>query len=143
MNSGAEVDISEVLRELQRIERRATDLSDIMPVAAETLVGYVQEEWESAGRGRWPGLAPSTIAKRRMGGGAAQVLKDTGRSAASVQAFSGADFAEAATDVATMVYHVSDAPRTRIPLRNPFDVLDLAEPEITSMVARYIASGET
>lgn len=141
--SGAEVDVSEVLRELQRIERRATDLSPLMPIAAETLVGYVNDEWESAGRGRWPGLAASTIAKRRKEGAGAQILKDTGRAAASMQAFSGPDFAEAATDVAYMAFHASDEARTKIPLRNPFDVLDLAEPEITAMVARYVATGET
>jgi phage gpG-like protein len=139
--SGADVDFSEVLRELKKIERRASDFSPLTPIIAETLVGYVNDEWDSAGRGRWPGLAASTIAKRR--GTSSQILKDTGRAAASVRAEYDGESASAVTDVAYMLYHVSDGARTRIPLRNPFDVLDVAMPEIDPMIARYIASGET
>lgn len=141
MSSGAEVDISEVHRELGRIERRTRDFSPLTPILAEVLVGYVNDEWESAGRGRWQGLAASTIRARR--GTSTQILKDTGRAVASVRGEFGSDEAAAVTDVSYMLYHVSDGARSRIPLRNPFDVLDVAMPEIDPMIARYIASGET
>lgn len=138
--SGAEVDFSEVVKELKKFERRARNLSPVMSTAAEVLVAYVNDEWDSAGRGRWPGLAASTIAKRR--GMSTQILKDTGRAAASVRAEFDGDSAAAVTDVAYMVYHASDGPRSRVPLRNPFDVLDVAQPEIVDLAARYIATGE-
>jgi len=44
--------------------------------------------------------------------------------AASVRPDSGSDFAEAATDDATAVFHVSDEPREKIPKRDFMDVLD-------------------
>jgi phage gpG-like protein len=47
---------------------------------------------------------------------------DTGRLAASIQGDSGPDFAEAGTSVSYAVYHVSSAPRTKIPLRDFFDL---------------------
>ncbi len=141
MSGGAEVDVSELLKELRAVERRATDLSPLMPIAAEVLVGYVSEEWESAGRGRWPGLAAATVKARR--GLSTQILKNTGRAAASPRAEHDSTSASAVTDVSYMVYHASDGPRSRIPLRNPFDVLDLAVPEIIDLAARYVATGET
>jgi phage gpG-like protein len=139
MSGGAEVDVSELQRELRQIDARVTDLSPITPVIAETLVALVSEEFESAGRGRWAPLEPSTLAKRR--GSTAQILKDTGRFAASIRAEHGPDFAAAVTDVSYAVYHVSDAPRTVIPLRNPFDVADLAEPEVIDLIVRYCVGG--
>lgn len=136
MASGAEIDVSELLREFKAIERRVEDFSPVTPIIAEVLVGAVNDEWDSAGRGRWPGLAPSTLAKRR--GTSAQILKNTGRSAASVRGESDATSASASTDVETMVYHVSDQARTRIPLRNPFDVEDVVWPEISTILGDYI-----
>lgn len=141
MASGVEVDTRELDRELRKIGKRVTDFSPITPVLAETLVGFVNDEWESAGRGRWPGLAPSTLRKRR--GTSAQILKDTGRAAASVRAEHGQDFASAVTDVSYMVYHVSDAARTVIPLRNPFDVEDIAIPELEDLIADYITGSRS
>ena len=138
MASGAEVDVSELVREWKALERRTTDLSAVTPVLAEILVGAVNDEWDSAGRGRWPGLAPSTIARRR--GSSTQILKDTGRAAGSVRGESDSTSAAAVTDTAYMIYHVSDEARTRLPLRNPFDVLDVAMPEIEDVVLGYITA---
>ena len=138
MASGAEVDVSELVREWKALERRTTDLSAVTPVLAEILVGAVNDEWDSAGRGRWPGLAPSTIARRR--GSSTQILKDTGRAAGSVRGESDSTSASAVTDTAYMIYHVSDEARTRLPLRNPFDVLDVAMPEIEDVVLGYITA---
>ena len=70
-------------------------------------------------------------------------MKDTGRSAASVQAASGPDWAQAATDVSYMAFHASDAPRTVIPLRNPFDVEEQAWPDLAEALGTWLAEGET
>ena len=159
MASGAEVDTKELDRELKKIGQRVTDYSPITPVLAEILVAWVNDSWESAGFGTWAPLHPSTIRRRRQKGlGAqilkdtgrrrqkglgAQILKDTGRSAASVQAASGPDWAQAATDVSYMAFHASDAPRTVIPLRNPFDVEEQAWPDLAEALGTWLAEGET
>lgn len=114
------VDTREVERLLAAYRKAGGDLSGTMAVIAEDLVAAVNDEFETGGRGRWPPLAESTLNSRR--GSVAQILVDTGRFAGSIRAESGPDFAEAATDVSYAVYHVSDAPRTIIPLRNPFDI---------------------
>ena len=110
------------LTELFRTARArvASTLPETMGRVAEHLVSAVSDEFDSAGRGNWPPLADSTIAHRR--GTEAQILVDTGRFAGSIEADSGPDFVEAATDVSYAVYHVSDEPRSVIPLRNPFDI---------------------
>lgn len=123
MATDATVDITELLDVLADMEDRASDLSEPMSVIAEALVGRVNDKFESGGPG-WPALAESTIRMRRKGGGGAQILKDTGRLAASIRPDSGSDFAEASTDVEYAVYHVSDAPRNKIPKRDFLDVLD-------------------
>lgn len=143
MSSGVDVDASELRRELKNIDRRVEDFSPITPVLAEILVSYVNDRWDSAGDGEWPGLAASTLRKRRKRGLGAQILKDTGRAAASVRGESDATSASAVTDTAYMVYHVSDAPRSVIPLRNPFDVFDAAAPELEETIAAWVATGET
>jgi phage gpG-like protein len=117
------VDITELLDVLADMEERAGDLSEPMAIIAEDLVSRVNDKFESGGPG-WPALADSTIAKRRKKGRGAQILKDTGRLAASIEADHGSDFAEAATDVEYAVYHVSDEPREKIPKRDFLDVLD-------------------
>ncbi len=98
------------------------DRSRIMSIVAEDLVAAVNDEFETAGHGSWDPLAESTLRKRRKEGKGAEILKDNGRFAGSIQPDSGPDFAEASTDVFYAVYHVSDEPRSIIPLRNPFDV---------------------
>lgn len=137
MAGGVEVDTRELDRELRGIEKRATNYDPILPVLAEILVSYVSDEFETAGRGRWRGLEPSTLRKRR--GSSAQILKDTGRLAASIRAEWGPGFVAAVTDTSYAVFHVSDEARSKIPLRDFFDVLDLAEPDIADELETYIA----
>lgn len=139
MSGDATVDVSALQKELRSLGRKVEDLSAFTPIAAEILVGHVNDEWESAGRGKWAPLAPSTLYRRRKRGRGAQILKDTGRAVASVQADAGPDWARASTDVSYMVYHVSDAARTVIPLRNPFVVEDVALPDVIDALQDYIA----
>jgi phage gpG-like protein len=117
------VDITDLLDVLQGMEAAAENLAEPMAVIAEALVGRVNDKFETGGPG-WAPLADSTLAKRRKAGKGAQLLKDSGRMAASVRPDSGSDFAEAATDDAKAVFHVSDEPREKIPKRDFMDVLD-------------------
>ncbi len=139
MSSGADVDLSAIHKRLDALGRRVRDFSPITPVLSEILVAAVNERWDSAGDGQWPPLAPSTIAKRR--GSSAQILKNTGRAAASVRGEYDHESASAVTDTSYMVYHVSDGPRTIIPLRNPFDVYATVEGEIVETLSEWIANG--
>lgn len=141
MPSGAVVDTSELDRELSEIERRVTDYSPITPVLAEILVGAVNDRWMSGGDGQWAPLAPSTLYKRRKHGAGAQILQDTGRAIASVQAAHGADWAGAYTDVSYMVFHVSDGARSKIPLRDPFDVEEQAWPDLADALGTWLTEG--
>ena len=141
MPSGAGVDTSELDRELSAIERRVTDYSPITPVLAEILVSHVSDRWQSGGNGQWPPLAASTLYKRRLHGKGAQILLDTGRAAASVEAAHGADWAGAYTDVSYMVFHVSAAARSVIPLRDPFDVEEAAWPDFVDALGTWLAEG--
>ena len=141
MPSGAVVDTSELDRELGAIERRVTDYSGVTPVLAEILKGYVDDRWSSGGNGQWPPLAASTLYKRRLHGKGAQILLDTGRAAASVEAAHGADWAGAYTDVSYMVFHVSAAARSVIPLRDPFDVEEAAWPDFVDALGTWLTEG--
>ncbi len=133
---GAGVDVTLDTRELEKrladLRKRAGNLTDVMAVVAEHLVSAVSDEFDSAGHGTWAPLAESTLKKRR--GSSAQILKDTGRFAASIRADAGADFAEASTDVSYAVFHVSEAARSKIPLRNPFDLPDEVLDEATDIL---------
>ena len=117
------VDITDLLDVLAGMEERAGDLSQPMALVAEDLVSRVNDKFESGGPG-WAALADSTLRQRRKAGRGAQILKDTGRLAGSIEPDSGSDYAEAATDVEYAVYHVSDEPREKIPKRDFMDVLD-------------------
>ncbi len=141
MASGVTTDITELERELKKYGKRVDDIGELMPVLAEIYVSHVNERWDSGGNGEWLGLAPSTLRKRRKNGLGAEILKNTGASAASVEADYGADYAGAATSVATMVFHVSDAPRSVIPLRNPFDVEEAAWPDVETTIQDYLEGG--
>lgn len=116
------MDASPILHQLTLLRQRGSNLRETMSVIAEDLVAAVSDEFESEGRGKWAPLAESTLAKRRKRGRGAKILQDTGRWAGSHHPVYGDDFAEAATDVSYAVFHVSDAPRTLIPLRNPYDL---------------------
>lgn len=114
------VDATPLVAVLEGFEKRGGDLTPTMAVIAEDMLAAVSEEFDTEGHGKWPQLAESTLRSRR--GTSAHILQDTGRWAGSNQALHGRDFAEVGTDVGYAVFHVSDAPRSVIPLRNPYDL---------------------
>lgn len=132
------IDDAEILQWVGRLRAAGSRLGPIFAVIAELLVARVQEEFESEGHGKWPPLAKSTLARRRKHGRGAKILQDKGLLAASIEAYSGDDYAEAATDKAYAVFHVSDAPRSIIPLRNFFDVPDEAFDEARDVLLQGI-----
>lgn len=133
-----QVDMPELSSALASLKTRGLHPAQAMHIVAESFVSRVNEEYETAGRGRWPDLADATKARRR--GSVFQILVDSGRTAASTAPDYGDDFAEAASDVETLVFHVSDKPRTKIPLRNPFDIPEEAFEEAAETILEFVAS---
>lgn len=124
--------------QLDQLRKRGENTSPVMHTIAEMFVARVDEEYETAGHGKWQRLAESTLKKRRKGGVGAQPLKDTGRAAASTRAEWSDTTAEASTDVGYLAYHCSDAPRSVIPLRNPFDIPEDAFDEATDLLLAFV-----
>lgn len=137
MDRVVKLDQAELIGLLSALGDRAQDLSEPMAIVAESLVAAVNDKFEAGGPG-WPGLAASTMRSRR--GATAQILVDTGRMAASIQGESGADYAEAATDVEYAVYHVSDAPRKKIPKRDFFDLDERVYNEAAQTIVDYLVA---
>ncbi len=117
---GVSVDVRDLTKVLDALQKAAGKMPDLMPTVAEILVSAVHQQFETEGGGKWQRLAPSTLARRR--GGSAKILQDTGLFAGSITPDYGPGFAEAFTNVPYAVFHTSDQPRHVLPYRNPFDV---------------------
>ena len=110
-------------------------LAELAPEAAESLVAFVLEEFETEGDGDWPGFAwqrtgvygpakkPSTKGKSgRRWRGTPKLLQDTGNLVGSITPDYDENTAEAYTNVPYAKYHASAEPRRVIPLRDFFDI---------------------
>jgi phage gpG-like protein len=115
------VDFGELKFWLNALADRGRNLKQLNRSLALILIEQVDENFATAGHGTWPPLAPATLARRRGGGAGAQILVDTGRLAASVNAANidtGNDYIEVFSNVKYAKYHVSSEPRTKVPLRD-------------------------
>lgn len=123
------IDFSTLEELVKGYEDRGGKLKDKMPTVKNILVDAIEEEFETEGRGRWK---KSQRAEDEGG----KTLQDSGNMVTSVGSDStyGDDFALAGTDVPYAEYHVSDEPRTIIPLRDFLDIdMDQAMDEIESL----------
>ena len=116
-----EADLSEFEEAIRELARRGKNTRDVMKSISLLLVEEVDEMFETSGHGKWPGFSENTL-RKRGNISSAKLLIDTGRLAASITPASDAVSAEAFTNVEYAKYHVSDAPRTKIPLRDFFDI---------------------
>ncbi len=77
------IDFSELDKALADFAKQGKNTREVMRTISVLLVEEVDDMFETAGRGKWPGYAPSTLRKR--GDIAhAKMLVDTGRLAASI-----------------------------------------------------------
>lgn len=132
----ADTNLEAVLREFRH---KAESIDKLLPSIAELLVGGVLDVFEAEGPG-WAPLAASTLARRRKGGRGAKILQDSGVAAATIGPGYGADYAEAFAGVDYLIYHASSQPRSKIPLRNPFDLGPFESP-LLEEVAELVAAG--
>lgn len=135
----AQLDVSKLGKVLSKMGAQARDMTPTMAIISEQLLTAVDDNFETAGHGKWQGLAESTKRRRRKGGGTGdhQILVDTGALAGSQHAEFGADFAAVGTDKFYAVFHVSDGARSLIPLRNFYD---LPEEVYTTAIATILGA---
>lgn len=139
------VNSEELTKLLAQLGARAGNLSAGMAIAGEELVAGVNDQFETSGDGTWPPLAgqdtdppTSTWAARLRAGKTDGPLKFNGGFAGSVHREYDGTSAGAYASVEYAVYHCSDAPRTIIPYRNPFDEERLAANGVLERAQRAI-----
>jgi phage gpG-like protein len=126
---GFTFDVSEIERYIGGW--RDLDLTRSMSIVGTDLMLAVDDKFENSGPG-WPELAESTLRNRR--GATAQILVDTTRLRGSIRSEAEEQAVELFTDVEYAVFHVSSEPRTKIPLRDFFDLA----PEVWEEAATVI-----
>lgn len=123
---------------LHAMGARGENAAPVMAVVANNLVAAVDDEFETEGHGKWPPFADST---KRARGANAKLLQKTGQWVGSHEPNFNSLEASATTGVEYAVFHVSDAPRERLPLRNPYDLPDEVWEEQAALIAQYVATG--
>ena len=144
--SFADLDSSELFRALDKLQAAGADVAaETMPVLAEILVSAVHEVFERegavAGKPRWPELAESTkrIRAKRQGSGEFKILQDRGILVGSIMPHAEQSLAEAFTNVPYAGYHISDAPRRKIPKRDFTDIdFDKAQTEAIDVILAQV-----
>lgn len=119
---------------LLRYRQKAEASHGMLPVIAEMLVGGVLDVFDAEGPG-WAPLAEATLARRRKNGRGARILQDSGLAATTVAAGYGEDYAEAAAGVDYLIFHSSSEPRSKLPLRNPFNLGPFEQPLLDEVAA--------
>jgi phage gpG-like protein len=104
--------------------KRGGNLQGVAEVVAEELVAAVEQNFQDERgfqQGAWQELADSTKARRREAA-EHKILQDTTVLAGSITPAHQGLEAEAFTDVPYAIFHVSEEPRSVIPLRDFLDV---------------------
>jgi len=130
---GVTVDTTDVAELFAKFRRKGGNMAPIMEVAAELLVSEISDRYDSEGDGEWPPHAPATIRKT----GEHQLMQLTGNLAGSTMPRHGKDFAEAATGVAYVRFHLEGG--AVIPKRNPFEITDEAFSRVEEFIVDELA----
>lgn len=133
-----EIDASELIAAARLLGLQAKRTRPAMKAVANKLVAAVDENLETSGHGTFPPLAPSTIRRKARMGYGAKPLFATGKMAASNEPEYGDDFAAATNDDPKVGVHVSDGPRTHLPQRDFFAMLQSTYKECDDIVLRGI-----
>lgn len=118
--------------ELQNVvgiyQKRAEQVpAELMPIIGEALVTQVLEVFETEGYGEWEPYADSTLDRKLFGPRRTpnpKLLQDTGNLVGSITPVwdEASGEVSAYTNVPYAIFHTSRAPRTKIPLRDPFAI---------------------
>lgn len=121
------------------LRSRGGDLGPQMRVLAADMAAAVVDRFDS---GNFQALAPSTLRRKLAAGKSAQPLIFNGTWRNTHGESSGTDWAALSTNVPYAVFHVSDAPRSKIPLRNPYDLGSEFWEQAYARLGEYIATGK-
>ena len=136
--SSAEVDVTELVKLLEKYA--AIDLAPFFASLSEDMASAVLDMFKSSGNGTWPTLAVSTAIQKLRKGKSLQPLVYNGTWMNSPTVESDATSATVGTNVPYAIFHVSDAPRSKIPLRNPYDLGQPFYDDATMRLADFIAN---
>jgi phage gpG-like protein len=130
------VDTSEMVLELQELEHRGYNMTEVNEQLAQILHVMVEDKFENQGPG-WKGFAPSTLRRRRKST-TPHLLQDTGDLVGSLTPFGGTDFAEVFTNKKYARYHLEG---DGVEKRDFFDIdvpkaLEMFDEIITAEIAR-------
>ena len=104
----------EIVKLLADFQGRSQAVNRAFPVVGELLIGAVNDVVDMEGPG-WPALAPETLARRRLHGRGAQMLRDTGVMMESLEKGYGPEEVWVEFGTPYAVYHINGK-------RNPFDL---------------------
>jgi phage gpG-like protein len=121
------IDFAELRKVSDAFKARGGNLQSVTEVIAQDLVAAVEERFQTESghqQGPWKKLSASTIRRMRSRRrrSSVKILQDTGRLAGSITPYHDGLIAEAFTNVKYAKYHTSSAPRSKIPLRDFFDI---------------------
>lgn len=135
------LDDSELQRAMRQMVSRSHAVArEVLPPMAEALHAGVLDVWEAQGPG-WDPFAESTLAGPR-GRGSPKLLQDSGVSIDTLGLDFDLEFIEVFASTPYMVFHTSDKPRKKIPLRNPFELGPFEEPTMREIEAIALSSME-
>lgn len=115
-------DTSDLEQVLEAFVSTTRDLSPVMQEIAADMVAQVTIMFDTGGAGRFPPLAPSTLAWKARHGYSSTPLIRTGAWRNGLEPYADAHSASVSTRVPYGVFHTAEGPRTKIPYRNPFDL---------------------
>ena len=141
-------ELAGIVRIYQDRARRA--FGELAPSVAEAMHAQVLEEFETEGRGRWDPFWWQRDGKPKPQGrrwrGNPKLLQDRGVMVGSMTP----DWNDGAVEVYSnnryIKFHASRAPRSKIPLRDPFDIdvvafeADVADMVLVRMIRQPIAA---
>lgn len=137
--TSVEADVSELIRGIAEI--RELSFRPFFASLAEDMEGEAYDNYQTSGHGKWQKLAKSTLRKKARAGKSNKALIWSGTSMNSPTIDSGEDFASVQGNTPQIVFHVSDAPRHKIPKRDPYKMEDSFYDEAIERLGTFIASG--
>lgn len=139
MASTVTVDTAQLQRAIAKFPARAKDCSRQLDVIGEDIIAAIQDRFTSGG---FQALAASTLKFKARHGKSAQPLIFNGTWRREHHKRVEPRAVDVLTTVPYAVYHVSDGPRSKIPLRNPYDLPAEVYSEAARRLANFIATGD-
>lgn len=142
MSATVLIDGSDIARWISQFGGRAKNLRPAMGLVGQTLLAAVDENLATSGHGTFPPLAPSTLRQKARKGQSSKPLFATEAMAASNEVENGNNFSEVTNSKPYSIFHVSKAPRTRLPLRDFFALQEKTYDECTQIILNHVLGGK-